>query len=80
MGEHGVQRLLTWAWALLVVSSALYFLGDHEADNDLWMHLYSGQRIVAESAVPRKHGVPRLQPTCGSRGTCGGSAPPTIDP
>jgi len=53
MGEHGVQRLLTWAWALLVVSSALYFLGDHEADNDLWMHLYSGQRILAESAVPR---------------------------
>ena len=46
-------RFLTWAWALLVASSALYFLGDHEADNDLWMHLYSGRRILAEAAIPR---------------------------
>jgi hypothetical protein len=53
MGEQGVRRLLTWAWALLVISSALYFLGDHEADNDLWMHLYSGRRILAEGAIPR---------------------------
>lgn len=46
-------RLLAWAWGLLVASSALYFLGDREADNDLWMHLYSGRRILAEGAVPR---------------------------
>src|SRR5689334_7923001 len=53
MGEHGVRRLLTSAWALLAISSALYFLGDHEADNDLRMHLYSGRRILAEGALPR---------------------------
>lgn len=47
------HRLAAAAWALLTVSSAVYFLGDHEADNDLWMHLYSGQRIVAEHAIPR---------------------------
>lgn len=47
------SRLLTWAWALLIATSALYFLGDHEADNDLWMHLYSGRRILAEQAIPR---------------------------
>ncbi|MBX3025938.1 hypothetical protein KF840_13610 [bacterium] len=46
-------RLLTWAWTLLVASSALYFLADHQADNDLWMHLYSGRRILAEGAIPR---------------------------
>lgn len=51
--DGGPHRLLAWAWALLVVSSAFYFLGDHEADNDLWMHLYSGRRIVAEHAIPR---------------------------
>lgn len=48
-----ISRLLSWAWALLVLSSAVYFLGDHEADNDLWMHLYSGRRILAAGAVPR---------------------------
>ena len=52
-GPRRTPRFLTWAWALLVASSALYFLGDHEADNDLWMHLYSGRRILAEGALPR---------------------------
>jgi hypothetical protein len=50
---HASRRLITAAWALLVVSSAFSFLADHEADNDLWMHLYSGRRIVAEQAIPR---------------------------
>lgn len=46
----------TWlarAWVLLGVSSALYFLADNEADNDLWVHLASGRRILADGAVPR---------------------------
>jgi hypothetical protein len=46
----------TWlarAWLLLIVSSALYFLADNEADNDLWVHLFSGRRILALGAVPR---------------------------
>ena len=51
--EHGPRRLIAAAWALLVVSSAFYFLGDHEADNDLWMHLYSGTRIIGAQAIPR---------------------------
>lgn len=41
------------AWALLTVSSAVYFLADNEADNDLWMHLFSGARVLARRAVPR---------------------------
>ncbi len=44
---------LTRAWVLLGVSSALYFLADNEADNDLWVHLASGRRILADGAVPR---------------------------
>lgn len=46
----------TWlarAWVLLIASSALYFLADNEADNDLWVHLFSGRRILADGAVPR---------------------------
>ncbi|MDX2166356.1 MAG: hypothetical protein SF182_04810 [Deltaproteobacteria bacterium] len=46
----------TWlarAWMLLIASSALYFLADNEADNDLWVHLFSGRRILALGAVPR---------------------------
>jgi len=41
------------AWTVLVGSSALYFLADNEADNDLWMHLFSGRLILASGAVPR---------------------------
>jgi hypothetical protein len=41
------ERWLERAWLLLVASSALYFLGDNEADNDLWVHLFSGRVIVA---------------------------------
>jgi hypothetical protein len=52
-GADRVSRLLASAWALLVATSAFYFLGDREADNDLWMHLYSGRRILAAGAVPR---------------------------
>ena len=44
---------LTRAWVLLGVSSALYFLADNEADNDLWVHLAGGRRILADGAVPR---------------------------
>jgi hypothetical protein len=40
-------------WTLLVASSALYFLSSSEADNDLWMHLFVGRRILASGAIPR---------------------------
>jgi hypothetical protein len=40
-------RWLERAGLLLLVSSALYFLGDNEADNDLWVHLFSGTLILA---------------------------------
>ena len=53
MSGAPAQRLLGAAWALLAGSSALYFLGDNEADNDLWMHLYGGRRILDAGAVPR---------------------------
>lgn len=46
---HGLAR----AWAALVASSAVYFLADNEADNDLWMHLFAGRTIVGEGAIPR---------------------------
>ena len=42
-----------WAWALLACSSAVYFLSDNEADNDLWVHLLIGRRILASRTVPR---------------------------
>jgi len=46
-GTGGPARTwLTRAWVLLGVSSALYFLADNEADNDLWVHLASGRRIL----------------------------------
>ncbi len=41
------------AWVLLIASSGLYFFADNEADNDLWMHLYSGAQVLARRAVPR---------------------------
>ncbi|MEO8606057.1 MAG: hypothetical protein ABI629_26035, partial [bacterium] len=53
MSDAAARRWLVRAWALLVASSALYFLADNEADNDLWMHLFSGRRILASGAVPR---------------------------
>jgi hypothetical protein len=41
------------AWTLLAGSSSLYFLSSGEADNDLWMHLFVGRRILASGAIPR---------------------------
>ncbi|MGH7787698.1 MAG: hypothetical protein ACRERC_12570, partial [Candidatus Binatia bacterium] len=41
------------AWWLLIASSALYFLADNEADNDLWVHLFGGRLILAQGGVPR---------------------------
>jgi hypothetical protein len=40
-------------WTLLAASSALYFLSSSEADNDLWMHLFVGRRILESGAIPR---------------------------
>lgn len=53
MRDALADRWVARAWSLLVVSSALYFLADNEADNDLWMHLFSGRLILANGAVPR---------------------------
>ena len=53
MSDPAAGRWASRAWALLVASSALYFLADNEADNDLWMHLFAGRLIVASGAVPR---------------------------
>lgn len=39
-------------WALLVASSGVYFLGDNEADNDLWVHVRIGLQVISEG-VPR---------------------------
>ena len=53
MSDTVAARWVARAWALLVASSALYFLADNEADNDLWMHLFSGRLILGARAVPR---------------------------
>ena len=53
MSDAAAARWVARAWALLVASSALYFLADNEADNDLWVHLFSGRLILASGAVPR---------------------------
>lgn len=47
------RRWERWAWGLLVVSSACYFLADNEADNDLWVHLLTGGDIIASGRIPR---------------------------
>ncbi len=41
------------AWVLFAATSALYFLAGNEADNDLWVHLLLGRRILASGAIPR---------------------------
>jgi hypothetical protein len=38
---------------VLIATSALYFLADNEADNDLWVHLFTGRLILGSGAVPR---------------------------
>jgi hypothetical protein len=53
VSEAAAARWVARAWMLLIVSSALYFLADNEADNDLWVHLFSGRLILAAGAVPR---------------------------
>ncbi len=49
VGESWWQR---WPWWLLIVSTALHFFSDNEADNDLWVHLLTGRRILASHGVP----------------------------
>jgi hypothetical protein len=41
------------AWGLLVAATACHFLAGNEADNDLWVHLLIGRRILSSGAVPR---------------------------
>ncbi len=40
-------------WLLFAATSALYFLAGNEADNDLWVHLLLGKRMLASGAIPR---------------------------
>ena len=40
-------------WLLFAATTALYFLADNEADNDLWVHLFLGKRILSSGAIPR---------------------------
>lgn len=53
MSDASAARWCARAWALLIASSALYFFADNEADNDLWVHLFTGRLIVSTGAVPR---------------------------
>jgi len=41
------------AWRLFAATSALHFLSGNEADNDLWVHLLIGRRILDSGAIPR---------------------------
>ncbi|MBI3786489.1 MAG: hypothetical protein HY270_24130 [Deltaproteobacteria bacterium] len=40
-------------WTLLLLSSLAYFFSVHQADNDLWGHLFAGREILARGGVPR---------------------------
>ena len=53
MSDTPAARWIARSWALLAACSALYFLADNEADNDLWVHLFTGERIVRLVALPR---------------------------
>jgi hypothetical protein len=52
-GGTALDAWLDRAWMLLVLASAPYFLFGNEADNDLWVHVLSGRRILDSGAVPR---------------------------
>ncbi|MGD9764214.1 MAG: hypothetical protein AB7V27_10910 [Candidatus Binatia bacterium] len=52
MSATASERWIARGWIVLALSSALHFLSDNEADNDLWMHLFSGRHILAHGAVP----------------------------
>lgn len=51
--QKHAEAWLQSAWALLIASSALYFLSSNEADNDLWFHLLAGKKILASGRIPR---------------------------
>lgn len=40
-------------WLLFAATSAAHFLTDNEADNDLWIHVLLGRRMLAGSGIPR---------------------------
>ncbi len=44
---------MSFVWLLFAATTALHFLSDNEADNDLWVHLFLGRRILNEGAIPR---------------------------
>lgn len=52
-GSSSIPRSLDLLIPLLfAVTSAIYFLSDNEADNDLWVHLLTGREILAGWALP----------------------------
>jgi hypothetical protein len=53
VSDAAAARWVARAWTLLAATSALYFLADNEADNDLWVHLFSGRLILAAGVPPR---------------------------
>ena len=53
MSDGPAARWVARAWALLAATSALYFLSDNEADNDLWIHLLSG-RLALHDGPPQR--------------------------
>jgi len=52
VSDAAAGRWVSRAWVLLVASSALYFLADNEADNDLWIHVRVGLDVLA-AGIPR---------------------------
>ncbi len=44
---------MTRVWLLFAATSTAYFLAGNEADNDLWVHLLLGKRMLSSGAIPR---------------------------
>jgi hypothetical protein len=40
-------------WLLFAATTSLYFVAGNEADNDLWVHLLLGRRILSTGTFPR---------------------------
>jgi hypothetical protein len=47
------REAIRWLAVLIVVASALHFLGGRAADPDLWGHLKYGEQILAQGRVPK---------------------------
>lgn len=52
--KHTGDTATIWLASLLVVASALHFLGGNVADPDLWGHVHYGQMILDGHGLPRE--------------------------